>query len=174
MPTAPADSRPLDPPPHRPRRHRWHRRWWRPVLPATWSAWSAMRPVPGRRAARTSRRLVAVAFWATLVGLLAAAVVVALAPGAFAGGMLLAAVAASSGGIGQVTAFAARLTDYVTAVAASVAVLFIAINGVRWTTSGGNPSRQAEAKAGLAAAVVGLALAVSANLIVNLVLAALK
>lgn len=83
-------------------------------------------------------------------------------------------VAGGSGGIGQVTAFAARLTDYVTAIAASVAILFIAINGVRWTTSGGNPSRQAEAKTGLAAAVVGLALAVSANLIVNLVLAALK
>jgi hypothetical protein len=78
-----------------------------------------------------------------------------------------------TGGIGEVTAFAAKLTDYVTAVAASIAVLFIAINGLRWTTSGGNPAKQAEAKTGLTAAVVGLALAVSANLIVNLVLAAL-
>jgi hypothetical protein len=86
----------------------------------------------------------------------------------------LARAVSPAGGIGAVTAFAAQLTDYVTAIAASIAVLFIAINGLRWTTSGGNPGRQAEAKAGLTSAVVGLALAVSANLIVNLVLSALK
>ncbi|HEV7207974.1 MAG TPA: hypothetical protein VGN54_04455 [Mycobacteriales bacterium] len=85
-----------------------------------------------------------------------------------------AAQAAAGGGIGQVTSFAARLTDYVTAVAASIAVLFIAINGVRWTSSGGNHVRQAEAKTGLIAAVVGLTLALSANLVVTLVLAALR
>jgi len=82
--------------------------------------------------------------------------------------------AAGGGNIGQVTSFAGRLTDYVTAVAASIAVLFIAINGVRWTTSGGNHIRQAEAKTGLMSAVVGLILALSANLVVTLVLAALK
>ena len=81
---------------------------------------------------------------------------------------------AAPGGIGQVTAFAARLTDYVTAVAASVAVLFIALNGMRWTASSGNPHRQADARSGLVSAVVGLALVLSANLIVNLVLAALR
>lgn len=80
----------------------------------------------------------------------------------------------SAGDIGQVTAFAGRLTSDVTAVAASVAVLFIAINGVRWTTSGGNPHRQAEARSGLLAAVGGLAVALSANLIVSLILAALR
>jgi FtsH-binding integral membrane protein len=83
-------------------------------------------------------------------------------------------VVLAAGGIGQVSAFAARLTDDVTAVAASIAVLFIAVNGIRWTTSSGNPMRQADARSGLIAALVGLAVAVSANVIVNLILAALR
>lgn len=134
------------------------------------------RQTPADRPSRTStvfavlELLVAV----LMVAGVAAALVLQIVSDASAGTVDAARVAASSGGIGAVTSFAAKLTDYVTAIAASVAVLFIAINGVRWTTSGGNPSRQAEAKTGLAAAVVGLALAVSANLIVNLVLAALK
>ena len=82
--------------------------------------------------------------------------------------------AESGGGIEQVKTFATRLTNYVTAIAASVAVLFMVINGVRWTISSGNPARQAEAKTGLVAAAVGLAIALSANLIVNLVVAALR
>src|SRR4051812_22430915 len=81
--------------------------------------------------------------------------------------------AAGGGDISQVRSFASRLTNYVTAIAASVAVLFIAINGVRWTVSSGNPARQADAKSGLVAAAVGLAIALSANVIVNLVVAAL-
>ena len=81
---------------------------------------------------------------------------------------------AAPGGIAEVQQFASRLTNYVTAVAASVAVLFIAVNGVRWTMSSGNPAKQAEAKNGLAAAGVGLAIALSANLVVNLVVAALR
>lgn len=81
---------------------------------------------------------------------------------------------AQAGGIGQVRSFASRLTNYVTAVAASVAVLFMAINGVRWTMSSGNPARQAEAKNGLLSAAAGLAIALSAGLIVNLVVAALR
>src|SRR4051812_10902103 len=62
---------------------------------------------------------------------------------------------AAPGGIAEVQRFASRLTNYVTAVAASVAVLFIAVNGVRWTMSSRNPAKQAEAKNGLAAAGVG-------------------
>ena len=81
---------------------------------------------------------------------------------------------AANGGIGEVKSFAGRLTTYVTAVAASVAVLFIAVNGIRWTMSSGNPGRQAEARAGLLAAVAGLAIALSAGLIVHLVVAALR
>ncbi len=80
---------------------------------------------------------------------------------------------AQAGGIAEVQRFASRLTNYVTAVAASVAILFIAVNGVRWTMSSGNPARQTEAKNGLVAAGTGLAIALSANLVVNLVVAAL-
>lgn len=80
---------------------------------------------------------------------------------------------AQQGGIAEVQRFASRLTNYVTAVAASVAVLFIAVNGVRWTMSSGNPAKQADAKNGLTAAGTGLAIALSANLVVNLVVAAL-
>jgi hypothetical protein len=81
---------------------------------------------------------------------------------------------AAPGGIAEVQRFASRLTNYVTAVAASVAILFIAVNGIRWTMSSGNPARQAEAKNGLVAAAAGLAIALSANLVVNLVVAALR
>lgn len=81
---------------------------------------------------------------------------------------------AAPGGIGEVQRFASRLTNYVTAIAASVAVLFMSVNGVRWTMSSGNPARQAEAKAGLVSAAAGLAIALSANLVVNLVVAALR
>jgi hypothetical protein len=81
---------------------------------------------------------------------------------------------AQAGGIAEVQRFASRLTNYVTAVAASIAILFIAVNGVRWTMSSGNPARQAEAKNGLVAAGAGLAIALSANLVVNLVVAALR
>lgn len=77
-------------------------------------------------------------------------------------------------GLGQISSFADRLTADVTAVAASIAMLFIAVNGVKWTISGGNPRRQAEAREGLVAAAVGLAIALSAGLIVSLVVGALK
>ena len=95
-------------------------------------------------------------------------------------GMALAVLAvpavawAAPDGIAEVQRFASRLTNYVTAVAASVAILFIAVNGIRWTMSSGNPARQAEAKNSLVAAGAGLAIALSANLVVNLVVAALR
>ncbi len=82
--------------------------------------------------------------------------------------------AAGPGGITEVRNFATKLTGYVTAVAASVAVLFIAINGVRWSMSAGSPLRQAEARHGLVAAAVGLAIALSANVVVALVVSALQ
>lgn len=81
---------------------------------------------------------------------------------------------AAEGGIEEVKSFASKLTNYVTAIAASVAVLFMAISGVRWTMSSGNPMRQSEARNGLVSAATGLAIALSANLIVTLVIAALK
>lgn len=84
------------------------------------------------------------------------------------------AVAGPAGGISAVRSFAQRLTNYVTAIAASVAVLFLAINGVRYTISGGNHLRQLEAKNGIVSAAFGLAIALSANLIVSLVIAALS
>ena len=46
---------------------------------------------------------------------------------------------AAPGGIAEVQLFASRLTNYVTAVAASIAILFVVVNGVRWTRSSGNP-----------------------------------
>jgi uncharacterized membrane protein (DUF441 family) len=77
-------------------------------------------------------------------------------------------------GMAQVKSFANNLANYVTAIAASVAVLFIAINGVKYTSAGGNPSKQLEAKNGLVAAGAGLAIALSARVIVGLVVAALQ
>ncbi|MEA2493268.1 MAG: hypothetical protein QOJ29_1179, partial [Thermoleophilaceae bacterium] len=47
--------------------------------------------------------------------------------------------ASGNDGMAQVKSFADHLANYVTAIAA---VLFIAINGVKYTTAGGNPSRQ--------------------------------
>jgi hypothetical protein len=67
---------------------------------------------------------------------------------------------AAPGGIAEVQRFASSLTNYVTAVAASIATLFIAVNGVRWTVSSGNPSRQVEGKNGLVSAGAGLAMRV--------------
>lgn len=84
------------------------------------------------------------------------------------------AQAAAAGGIAEVKSFATKLTGYVTAIAASVAILFMAVNGLRWTMSSGNPMRQAEARNGLVAAAAGLAIALSAGVIVNLVIAALN
>jgi hypothetical protein len=49
-------------------------------------------------------------------------------------------------------------------------VLFIAINGVKYTASNGNPGKQMEAKNGLVSAAIGLAIA-SANLVVQPVVA---
>jgi hypothetical protein len=82
--------------------------------------------------------------------------------------------AAGSGGIEDVKSFASKLTNYVTALAASIAVLFMAISGIRWTMSGGSPMRQTEARNGLVSAAAGLAIALSANVIVSLVIAALQ
>jgi type IV secretory pathway VirB2 component (pilin) len=76
-------------------------------------------------------------------------------------------------GLTAVKALAAHLADDVTAVAGSVAVLFVAVNGVKWIASSGNASRQFEARAGLTAAAVGLVIVLSANLIVQLVTGAL-
>ncbi len=81
---------------------------------------------------------------------------------------------AATGGIAEVKSFASKLTGYVTAVAASIAILFMAVNGLRWTMSSGNPMRQTEARHGLVAAAAGLAIVLSANVIVNLVIAALQ
>ncbi len=80
---------------------------------------------------------------------------------------------AAGGGIGQVQHFASKITHYVTAIAAGIAVLFMAINGVRYTVSSGNPSKQAEAKNGLVSAAIGLAIALSADVLVQLVVSAL-
>jgi hypothetical protein len=79
-----------------------------------------------------------------------------------------------SPGIGSVAAIAGRLAGYVSAIAVAVAVLFIAFNGLRWIISAGNPRHQAEARAGLLAAGVGLAIALSAGLLASLVVGALK
>lgn len=100
-----------------------------------------------------------------LVGLIAAVLIVAIPTVAWA--------APAAGGIESVKAFAGRLTTYVTAIAASIAVLFMAVNGIRYITSGGNPIKQSEAKNGIVSAGVGLAVALSANVLVQLVVSAL-
>jgi hypothetical protein len=86
----------------------------------------------------------------------------------------VASSAAGSDGIEDVKSFASKLTNYVTALAASIAVLYMAISGIRWTMSGGSPMRQTEARNGLVSAAAGLAIALSANVIVSLVIAALQ
>lgn len=124
-------------------------------------------PVPVSRAARTgSKRSVRGrrVLWLGALAALVAVLLVEQAAWAFA----------ATGGITEVKSFATKLTGYVTAVAASVAVLFMAVNGLRWTMSSGNPSRQAEARNGLVAAAAGLAIALSAGLIVSLIIAALQ
>lgn len=80
----------------------------------------------------------------------------------------------SGPGIAEVAAVAGRLAGYLTAISASVAVLFIGINGLRWVISSGHPHRQADARAGLIAAGVGLAITLSAGLIAQLVIGALR
>lgn len=77
-------------------------------------------------------------------------------------------------GIEAVKSFAAHLADYVTAVAGSVALLFIVINGIRFSASNGNFTKQAEARAGLVSAAGGLAIVLLANVVVQLVVAALR
>jgi hypothetical protein len=83
-------------------------------------------------------------------------------------------VAAGTDPLAPVRTLATNLTNDVTGIAAAVAVLFIALNGIRYITAGGNPGRQSEAKSGIAAAAVGLAVALSANVVVHVVLAALR
>lgn len=80
----------------------------------------------------------------------------------------------AAGGIAQVQQFATRATNDVTAVAGSVAVFFLAVNGIRYAASSGNPTRQLSAKSGLVAAAAGLAIVLSANLLVSLVVGALR
>ena len=104
------------------------------------------------------------AFWLGVLATLVAVMLIEQAACAYA----------ATGGIAEVKSFASKLTGYVTAVAASVAILFMAVNGLRWTMSSGNPMRQTEARHGLVAAVAGLAIVLSANVIVNLVIAALQ
>lgn len=115
---------------------------------------------------KRSRMIRAVILTGLVVGLVSALVLAGAE-------VALAAPAGPSAGIDAVRSFAQRLTNYVTAIAASVAVLFLAINGVRYTTSGGNHLRQVDAKNGLVSAAIGLAVALSANLIVSLVISAL-
>jgi hypothetical protein len=110
------------------------------------------------------RRRVRRAFWFGAVGMFVVLAII---------GMAMPAQAAT-GGIGEVKSFATKLTGYVTAVAASVAILFMAVNGLRWTMSSGNPMKQTEARHGLVAAAAGLAIVLSAGVIVNLVIAALQ
>jgi hypothetical protein len=100
-----------------------------------------------------------------VVGAVVMVVLVVMAGGAWAAG--------EPDGIVKVQRFASRLAHYVTAVAASVAVLFVAINGVRHAASNGNPSKQMEAKAGIVSAAIGLAVTLSADVLVQLVVAAL-
>jgi hypothetical protein len=82
--------------------------------------------------------------------------------------------AATDTGVGTINSFAARLANDVTAIAGSVALLFLAINGVRFIASNGHPAQQAHARAGLVSAAIGLAIVLSANLLVHLVVSALR
>ncbi|MHB8339560.1 MAG: hypothetical protein ACYDB7_00060 [Mycobacteriales bacterium] len=122
------------------------------------------------RLIRRSAGLVALVL--TLVGMLTDP---AWALAASSGGTSPAPSGSTSGGpLGPVSSLAANLTDDITAIAASVAVLFLAVNGVKYIVSGGNSARQTEAKTGMAAAAVGLVIALSASVLVALVLAALQ
>jgi hypothetical protein len=82
--------------------------------------------------------------------------------------------AGAGNGLGAVTGLADRLASDVTAVAVSVALLFIALNGLKWIASGGSTSRQYEAKSGLGAAAAGLMIALTANVLVHLIVRAVR
>jgi hypothetical protein len=81
---------------------------------------------------------------------------------------------APGNGLGALTGLADRLASDVTVVAASVALLFIALNGVKWIASGSSSARQYEARSGLASAAAGLMIALSANVLVHLIVRAVR
>ncbi len=58
-------------------------------------------------------------------------------------------------------------------IVAAVAVLMIVIQGVKFSTSQGDPQKAADARKSIIYAIVGLAVALSAEAVVNLVIAKL-
>jgi hypothetical protein len=71
------------------------------------------------------------------------------------------------------TAFEGKVGDFIgyafTAVGA-ISVIFIIIGGISFATSGGSPDKVKKAKFTVLFAVIGLALAISANIITSLVI----
>lgn len=60
------------------------------------------------------------------------------------------------------------LLDFLTTLAGAVAVIYIILGGYQYLTSGGDPKKTAAAKATVLWAVIGLAIIISAKVIVTL------
>jgi len=103
------------------------------------------------RAPGTARRL-------AIVVALAAALVMVLAPPAYAAG----------GSTQTLSGLVSNLTTWIVGILAGVATLFLTIGGLRYLTAGGDPGQVEKAKTALKSAAVGYALAVLAPLIVSI------
>lgn len=67
----------------------------------------------------------------------------------------------------------ANALKYIFAIIGALSVLMIAIAGIRYATSGGNPQNAASARSAIIYSLVGLVISVSAFVIVNFVFKAI-
>jgi Type IV secretion system pilin len=89
--------------------------------------------------------------------LLSAALLVVVAPPAFA-----------AGGQPTLNGVISNLTNWIVGILAGVATLFLTIGGLRYLAAGGDPSQVEKAKVALKSAAIGYALAILAPLLVSI------
>ncbi|HEY1829822.1 MAG TPA: pilin [Acidimicrobiales bacterium] len=136
------------PHPERPRLGRARGPLWRRL---TWRRLRAGAGEPPRRARHATLGQIAV------VLLLAAALLFAVAPPAFA-----------AGGQPTLSGVISNLTNWIVGILAGVATLFLTIGGLRYLTAGGDPGQVEKAKIALKSACIGYALAILAPLLVSI------
>ena len=93
------------------------------------------------------------------VAVLAAGVLVAFAPPAFA---------ATGGAPTSLTSVIDNLRNWLVGILAAVATLFLTVGGLRYLTAGGDPGQVEKAKTALKSAAIGYALAALAPLLVSI------
>lgn len=126
----------------------WRRLGWRRL---TWRGLRAGAGEAPRRAHHATLGRIAV------VLLLAAALLFAVAPPAFA-----------AGGQPTLSGVISNLTNWIVGILAGVATLFLTIGGLRYLTAGGDPGQVEKAKIALKSACIGYALAILAPLLVSI------